>query len=268
MAAFLGVVQGVTEFLPISSSGHLAVFNAGNLETIVVFHLGTLVSILVYYRTDVLSMIRGAFRLIAAAARSRVGRGQLGVYLETDPGARLALFVIVGSIPTGAIGFALRGLAEYTTTPGHVRIVGACFIITGILMYVADRIPLGAKAIGQGSLGDAATIGVFQGIAVMPGLSRSGLTVFGAIWRGFERRDAAKVSFLMAIPAILGASVLKLRQGGGQIGIEPAIIGTAFAFAAGYIAIALLVRILAQKKLHYFAGYLVAMGAFTLIWLK
>jgi len=269
-AVILGVVQGVTEFLPVSSSGHLAVFagrEGASLELIVVLHLGTLLAILVYYRRDVFAAAVGGARLIGASVDHVRGRRRLAEYLLTDAGARLALLIIVGSIPTALIGLGLKGLVDYIVS-GHTRIVGAFFIITGLLMYRCDAFALGGKGLGQGTIRDAIMVGIFQGFAVMPGLSRSGLTVFASTMRGFERRDAARFSFLLAVPALLGASLLELKDITGHLPLVPTAAGVAAAFAAGYVSIVILVRALSSRKLRYFTGYLVAMGILVLFFTK
>ena len=270
-AALLGLIQGVTEFLPVSSSGHLAVFGRNeeflNLYLIVMLHMGTFFSIVVYYRRDVAELIRGGLRLLVALPMLVRDRAGFTSFIRTDVGARLALLVAVGTIPTGLIGLGLKSVAEYSASPGNTKIVGVFFIITGILMYLCDRFPAGAKAIGQGGAKDAIMVGVFQGIAALPGLSRSGLTVFAATIRGFERRDAAKFSFLMALPALLGAALLELREGGGRLAPLPTLVGAAVAFVAGYFSLSLLVRLLASRKLRYFTGYLVALGLLVLLFM-
>ena len=264
-AALLGLVQGVTEFLPVSSSGHLAIFGAGKLSLMVLLHFGTLLSILVYYRRDVLKVLKGTWNLARAAGGAAFSRREFRAYLQTDPDARLALLIVVGSIPTGIIGLGLKPLAEYAAAPGHVKIVGACFVLTGVLMYFCDRFPLGGKGLGQGTFRDAITVGIFQGLAAMPGLSRSGLTVFAAVERGFERNDAARFSFLMAVPALVAANLLELREGAVNMAPGAATVGISMAFVAGYAALAGLVSALASQKLRYFTGYLVTLGLLVLL---
>ncbi len=263
-AILLGLLQGVTEFLPISSSGHLAILGRGvenfGLYAIVMFHLGTLFSILAYYRKDVASLVGGAVRLAAAAGGAAFRRQDLGRYIETDAGARVALLVIVGCIPTGIIGLALRHLAEYAASPGHAKIVGALFIITAAFLYQCDRFPIGTKGIGGARLRDALVVGLFQGMAVLPGLSRSGLTIFAGVMRGIERRDAARLSFLMAIPALVAAVVLELPKGSPSGGVTAALVGAAVAFVSGYASIIFLLRVLTNRKMRYFAGYLLTLG--------
>ena len=267
-AAILGLIQGLTEFLPISSSGHLAVF-ARNMEEsglalIVVLHVGTLLSIFVYFRKDISTAFAGGVRLTGAAGRALAGREKLSAFLAKDAGARLALLVVVGSIPTGIIGLALKPLAEFAVSPENVRIIGAFFIVTGFLMYKCDSFPLGGKTLSQGWLRDAVAVGVFQGIAVLPGLSRSGLTVFAAVARGFDRQDAARFSFLMSIPALCAAAALELHGQNVHLPVTPTLVGIAVAAVSGYLGLAILVRVLTTRKLRYFTSYLIAMGLLVL----
>lgn len=272
MAIWLGLVQGVTEFIPVSSSGHLVILGRAEenfgLYAIVMFHFGTLMAIVAYYYRDLRSVLGGGVRLAGAAGRHLAGRGSLGSFLESDAAARLALLIIAGSIPTGIIGLLLRDLASQASNPGRAKLVGAAFIVTAVLIYTCDRLPTGFKGIGGARFFDAILMGIFQGAAVMPGLSRSGLTIFSGVLRGMERRDAARLSFLMAVPAMIAATGLELFDGAppGQAG--PALIGAIVSFVSGYISIALLIRLLASRRLRYFAGYLVALGIFTLIWLN
>ncbi len=271
-AILLGILQGITEFLPVSSSGHLVVFNASEdsfgLFTVVMLHLGTLLAILVYYRRDIVSLAKASLRLASASARALTKKESLRDFLRADASARLALIIIVATVPTGLIGLLLKSQVEKFISPGHARIVGLFFIVTAVLVYFADRFPVGLKGLGAGRFADALVVGIFQGIAVIPGLSRSGLTIFAAVSRGFERHDAARLSFLVAVPAMLGAVILEIPKGSPTGDLTPALVGAAAAFVSGYISLVVLIRILASRKLRYFAGYLLALGACVLIWAK
>ncbi|MHC4713067.1 MAG: undecaprenyl-diphosphate phosphatase [Planctomycetota bacterium] len=268
-AILLGIVQGVAEFLPISSSGHLAILGRGEeafgLYAIVMFHLGTLLAIVAYYFRDVRDLALGGLRLAAAVPLALVGKKRLSALLETDVSARTALLVIVASIPTAAIGLLLRDWAEYLATPGRAKFVGACFIITAVLVFLCDRLPAGFKGIGGAGFHDALMVGMFQGVAVLPGLSRSGLTIFAGVLGGIERRDAARFSFLAAIPAMIGALMLEAAHGAPRGDVLPALVGAAVAFGAGYLSIVLLVRLLALRKFRFFAAYLLVIGTYVII---
>lgn len=265
----LGLLQGVTEFLPVSSSGHLAIIGESlGVYEIVMFHVGTLFAILVYYYRDVWRLLGGSLRLLGASGRAACGKAAFGEALRGDRAARVALLVIVASVPTAVIGLGLRSAVEYVVSGGSVRIVGGLFIITAALLYACDRFRASGKGLGEIGAMDALTVGIFQGLAVLPGLSRSGLTIFAGVMRGMDRPEAARFSFLAAIPAIAGAAVLELSGGEAPGDIVPALVGAAVAFAAGYASIVVLVRLLSSRKLKYFAAYLVLLGAYVLIWMN
>ncbi len=268
----LGIVQGIAEFLPISSSGHLAVFGRGEetfgLYAIVMFHAGTLLAIVAYYFKDVRETAIGGVRLAAAVLLAPFGKRKVGALLETDVSARTALMIIVASIPTAAIALLLEDWAEYASTPGHAKFVGVCFMITAVFVYFCDRLPAGFKGIAGVSVFDAFVVGAFQGMAALPGLSRSGLTIFAGVLEGVERRDAARFSFLVSIPALVGALVLKGARGAPRGELAPALVGALVAFVVGYLSIVLLIRLLATRKFRFFAVYLVLLGLYALIRLK
>lgn len=239
-AIVLGFVQGVTEFLPISSDGHLVIVQAlmGVATSGIVFevalHLATLVSILVAFRTRVWSVGRGA--------------------LQGDPGAlRYVGLLVVATIPAGLVGVLandfLEGLFE---TPAAA---GIGLLITGTYLWTS-RAAL-PRATGSVPGWQAALlIGVAQALAIAPGVSRSGMTIVTALWLGVEAREAAAFSFLMAIPAIAGAAVLEL-PGAGASGLEWQVIalGSVVAGVTGILAIRTLVALLARRAFHLFAPY-------------
>lgn len=242
-AIILGIVQGLTEFLPISSSGHLVLFQKlfgleeGNLTFDTMLHLGTLLAVFVVFRDDVVSMIKKPF-------------------------SRLTILVVAGTIPTAIIGLTLKDLFEQLFASG--RTIGVEFIITGIILWWAESRPFGFKKIEDITLVDAGVIGVLQGAAILPAISRSGLTIAGALFRGIERDTAAKYSFLLSIPSILGAVVLQgkdiLAQGVGDIQLLPMIVGTIISAFLGYIAIKWMLRLIAGGKLKFFSYYVWVLG--------
>ena len=188
-------------------------------------------------------------------------------FLENDTWARVALLVAVTFAATGVLGLALERAADFLSS-GHARFVGVFFIITGVLLVLADRVAKGSKAVAGGRVRDALVVGIFQGLAVLPGLSRSGLTIFAGLWRGFDGRDAARFSFLAAIPAMIAATAWQAAGKSPQGQLLPNIVGAAAAFVSGYASLALLVRVLESRKLRYFAPYLLALGAFVLFLLR
>jgi len=239
----LGLVQGLTEFLPISSSGHLVLFQRffGLKEAVLTFdvlvHLGTLVAVVAVFWRDIVSIIK-------------------------RPWQRLSLLIIVATIPTGIMGLALKDFFEMLFQSG--KSLGIEFLVTGLIIWAADNIKERDKGIEKISYFDAAFVGVMQGIAILPAISRSGLTIAGSLFRGINRETAARFSFLVSIPAIAGASLLDLKNISIQSlppGAGPAyVIGPVVAAVSGYWAIRFMIRILQRGSLRGFAYYVWALG--------
>ncbi|MDI3327321.1 MAG: undecaprenyl-diphosphate phosphatase [Alicyclobacillaceae bacterium] len=245
-AALLGFVQGLTEFLPISSSGHLILFHRwmgvqeGSLTFDIWLHVGTLAAVLAAYRRDVADMV-------------------------LRPWAPEVRWVVVGTIPTALIGYWLHDPVEALFEGGHTLAVE--FLVTGIVLYLAELAPRGAKRVGDMRWTDAFWIGILQGLAVLPALSRSGMTVAGALWRGLERREAARYSFLLSVPAIAGAALqewLRLDTGGAGESWLVVAAGGAAAAASGYAAIFWMIRALSARSLKPFAWYVWGLAAVIL----
>nr|BAL57761.1 undecaprenyl-diphosphatase [uncultured Acetothermia bacterium]BAL59089.1 undecaprenyl-diphosphatase [Candidatus Acetothermum autotrophicum] len=253
----LGLLQGLTEFLPISSSGHLAlaeqlfrIHKPGIVFDIFV-HFGTLLSVLWVFRTRVL-------RLVLAPVRGGEDLRLLGV-------------LIIGSIPTGVLGLALDSMAEAAFALSGA--VGLGLLVTAGVLFFADgrAHPARAKALEQITWKDALWIGFAQGIAVMPGISRSGSTIAMGLLCGLRRTDAAEFSFLLFIPAIVGATLLKLGEAFSNPGAHAALwgsylAGTAVAFLSGIIAIRFLLKFLRERRLTPFAVYCLLLGLLALVW--
>jgi len=248
-ALILGVVQGITEFLPISSDGHLAIAQrllglSPDLAITVLLHAGTLAVVVVAFRRDLHSTLRGTLRLVTGP------RG--------DPDARLALHVLVASIPTAAIGLLLRHPVErWTSSPG---VVSLCLVATAVILLSTFR----AKGERSIEFARALAIGVAQGLAVLPGLSRSGSTIAVALLLGVARPEAARFSFVASIPAVAGALALELpalRLGSADV--VPALAGVLVAAASGAIALAVLLRVVRAGRIWAFAIYLVPLATFT-----
>jgi len=275
-AVFLGLVQGISEFLPISSTGHLAVFSGGDerlgLFGAVVLHMGTLLSVLVFFRREVWNLSLGGVRLAGASVRAGLGQRSFRDFFAEDVYGRIALMIVLAMVPTAVFGMGLKHIAEASMKAGNLKVVGAMFLATAVLMFFADRLPSREKKIDGVGFWDAMTVGTFQGLAAMPGLSRSGSTIFAGILRGVDRREAAKFSFLLSIPAIAGAMVVEghgaLKGASVHIGLLPAVAGAAMAFVAGLISLALLLRIVSARNLRYFTGYLVVAGFFVLFFMR
>lgn len=268
-AIFLGFVQGVAEFLPISSSGHLAVLqNVFDLQTAedghmffdVLLHLGTVISIMaVYWKdikwicTDSLAFVREA-RLPASEPRYE------------HPGGRFLLMIIIGTLPLFVILPFHDSLEQlYYNT----RFIAAAFIITGCVLFISDRLPQGRRNERSMHVLDALIIGVCQAIATIPGISRSGSTITAGLATRQSRAYAMKYSLLMSVPAVLGANLLSLikalKTGVDWDYMPQYIVGTVVAMAVGYFSIVILQRILAKGKFGKFAYYMWGVGIFSLI---
>jgi undecaprenyl-diphosphatase len=265
-AAVLGAVQGLTEFLPISSSGHLAAcgllarrFGLGAVDVSpslmfgVLLHVATLAAVVIYFRAHVADALRGVPRGVAAIARGRFGEAA-----RTDAGVGLALAVCVGTIPTGVIGLLIKGPTE--RIEGAPVALGMCFLSTAALLAATRWWSGGARRLDWRA---ALVIGIVQGIAVLPGVSRSGATIAAGLALGLPREEAVRFSFLLSVPAIAGAALLEVRPReialGGQ-GLAVAI-GCAAAFAIGIVSLVLLRRIVGGGRLWWFAPYVAAVGA-------
>lgn len=247
-AILLGIIQGVTEFLPISSSGHLVLFQKilGVAEPTLTFgivvHLGTLVAVFAVFWKDIISLLRRPFQ-------------------------RLTLLLIAGTIPTGIIGVVFKDFFEELFASG--RTLGVEFLITGLVLYFAENLNRGYKDVEETSYLDAAFVGLMQGAAILPAVSRSGLTISGALFRNMDRDFAARFSFLLSIPAILGAAVFDIKDV-LEIGVEnldSSSLGAGFIFAAvfGYISIKYMIGMLKRGKMRVFSYYVFILGALVLI---
>ncbi len=256
-ALVLGIVQGLTEFLPISSSGHLALighlFGEGlgeSLSFVVAVHLGTLAAVCWVFRRDVLNVLMELPALVRPGGWKRS--------LGREP-FRLAVCVLVVSAITGLTGFALRDRIE--SAFGSLLAVGIAFLCTGILLSLTRLAR--ARDVGVFALG--ILVGIAQSVALMPGVSRSGTTIGTAMLAGADREFAAKLSFLAAIPAIIGAAVLEL---GGQrtaaLDFGVLVAGFASSLASGFLALRVLLSLIRASRFHLFSYYLWLIGAATI----
>lgn len=266
---FLGLVQGVAEFLPISSSGHLALFqyffglnSEESLFFNVLLHLGTLIAIFVYYWRDIVSLCREFVRLVTCLF-SREKRRQMK---RLPPDGRMILMIVVATLPLFVI-LPIKDKVEGLYT--NPIFVGCALLVTGGLLFYSDRMRRGKKGPKSATFLDALLVGVGQAIAVTPGLSRSGTTISVGMMRGFHRRFAVRFSFLLSIPAVLGANILSIgeavQQGIDVSNLPGYIIGTIVAAVSGFFAIRL-VNLLADKgKFGSFAYYCWGIGAAAVV---
>jgi undecaprenyl-diphosphatase len=246
----LGMIQGLTEFLPISSTGHLVLgrklmgLEEAGLFLDTMLHFGTLLAVVVVFWKDIVYMIR-------------------------NPLSRLSLLIIVGTIPTAIIGLTFEDYFEEISKTGAT--IGYEFLVTGLILWFADRMKdKGNKSLEEIKMRDALLIGTLQGAAILPAISRSGLTIAGALFRGIDKGAAARFSFLLSLPAILGAVVLKGKDlfagtAGTSIGTIPLIVGTLAAVLAGYIAVKWMLAVLQRGSLKGFAFYVWVLGISILI---
>lgn len=267
-AIFLGLIQGIAEFLPISSSGHLSIFQnffglntaeEGHLFFDVLLHLATLVSVCIVYRHDIADMFRELAALIRESRHPEPREG------KPSPSRRLILMIVVATLPL-LIVIPFKGMVEqlyYNTI-----FIGCALLLTGVLLFVSDKMVTGRKTEKNMGVKDAIVVGICQAIAIIPGLSRSGSTITGGMATGLDREFAVKFSFLISVPAILGANILTLVDAikeGIDMSLMPAyLVGMTVAGVSGYFAIGL-VRMLSKKgKFGKFAYYCWAVGIITI----
>lgn len=248
---FLGIVQGLTEFLPISSSGHLVLFqklfgiSEGNLTFEIAVHLATLIAVFIVFWKDIWEMIKKPF-------------------------GKFPMLIIVATIPTAIMGVALKDLFEKIFQSGAT--LGIEFIFTGLILWYAESVNKKSTNKGKGledtNFKDAIIVGIAQGIAILPAVSRSGLTIAGSLFRGLNREFAAKFSFLVSIPAILGAAVIDVKDiaaAGAGMEFMPIIIGMVAAGVSGYFAIRFMLKILSKGSLKIFSYYVFILGGLIII---
>jgi len=259
----LAIIQGITEFLPISSSGHLAIFSDltgfkdQGLAIDVMMHIGSLFAIIVYFWTDVLSLIRGTLEL---------------VQLKFSDRARLALYIALATIPAGLFGIFLKkmGLIDAIRADSNLKlqIVGWNAIIFGTILYLADRFGPRLRAMSDMQLNPAIAIGLAQALALIPGTSRSGITMSAARALGFKRVEAARFSFLLGIPAIAAAGLLTVVEayGAGEAISGDAWLAAGLSFAASLGAIAFLMALVKRMSFLPFVVYRFALG-FVLLYM-
>lgn len=274
----LGIVQGITEFLPVSSSGHLAILqNVFRVETNdsmlfdIMLHLGTLAAIFVVYHKDIWKMILEVLYMAADIGSNmktfvlnKVHKTSLKYKKVVNNSYRkFVVLILVSTVPTGVIGVLGRDLIAAASST--LLIPGICLLITGVLLLMADLAQDGRALPKNVSCRTGLIIGAAQGFATLPGLSRSGTTISACILCGLDRKFAVKYSFILSIPAVLGAAVLEIRDviaepaAVAQIGIYA--IGMVFAAAVGYVCIKTMLVVVRSKKFKYFSWYCFAVGA-------
>lgn len=256
-AIFLGIVQGLTEFLPVSSSGHLVItqFILGVEEPGITFevfvHFGTLVSILWVFYPDIVKLFRAV------------------LWLDDDKmSRRLALYIIIGSIPAGIVGLGFHSF--FVRLFSSLLTVGLMLLVTGSLLWFINQKVPGKKTLDNMSKLDAIFIGIFQALAIFPGISRSGATITAALFKDLNQETAVRFSFLLTLPAILGATLLEVLDiwRDPEVGLSFWVlgVGTLAAFFSGVIAIRTLINLLKRRKLNYFSYYCWMAGSLVILW--
>jgi undecaprenyl-diphosphatase len=259
-AILLGLVQGATEYLPVSSSGHLVIAQHlfGVREPALLFdivlHLATLLVVVWYYRQDVASILRQSVAGLEAVIRREPWSG----IQARLPGFRLAWLIALGTLPTAVIGIVFEDGFERLF--GSLGTVGSMLWVTGLILLLTRIAPEGEKGIAEMRVRDALAVGLVQGLAIGPGLSRSGVTIAAAMFLGIERETAARYSFLLSAPSIVGALLLKMGSASNEVGAGATALGFAAALVAGYVCLALLVRLVKRGRLAWFAPYCLAVG--------
>ncbi len=267
-AVILGLIQGLSEFLPISSSGHLAI--AGRIMGMdpeadsllsfnILLHVATLAAVFIVYREDIWNMIKAFFAMMGDIFTGK------GPGLNKDMYRRLVIMLIVGTLPAVAAALVFGDVIE---NPSLIAI-GIFLIITALLLFVSDRLGGGNKTMENMTVKDSIIVGCFQALGTLPGISRSGSTIVGGLFARLDKNVAVRFSFLLSIPAILGALVLDLKDlaAGQAMAVDPVCIiaGMVVAGVSGYFAIRFLLNIVRKHRLSIFSAYCAAAGIVAII---
>lgn len=265
-AALMGLLQGITEFLPVSSSGHLSLFQnffggkePDNLFN-VLLHFATLITVCLVYRRDIADMILEFFRGVKALF-SKGGEAQ-----TPPPARRLVFLLILGTLPLFVI---LPIKSKIEALGASTLFIGCALLVTGVILFASDRFARGKKTARTMTVADALLVGCAQALAVVPGLSRSGTTISAGMARGLDRPFAVRYSFLLSLPAVLGATILEIKDA-VEVGLDPAVLppyllGMVIAAVSGYFAIRLVDLLASKGKFGAFAYYCWAAGLITLL---
>jgi undecaprenyl-diphosphatase len=260
-AIVLGIVQGLTEFLPISSTGHLRIVPAflgwddpGAAFTAVT-QLGTMAAVLLYFRADLTRIARAWL----ASVRDRPKRRELD--------ARIGWYIVLGTVPIGVFGVLFKDQIE--TGARDLYVIGVALIVLGLILAVAEAVSTRDRQLEQIKTKDGFWVGMAQALALVPGVSRSGATITAGLFLGLDRAAAARFSFLLSVPAVVLSGLFELSsiiegEEGEHVGAGALVVATVLAFAVGYASIALLLRFLANHTTLIFVAYRVALGAVVL----
>ncbi len=268
-AVVLGLVQGLAEFLPISSSGHLALiqqyFGISDDKVLlfaVLLHVGTLISVFIVYWKDIWELLVELCLTIKDLCSGK------GLRLAERPVRKLGVMIIVATIPTAIIGLLFSDFFDSLYT--SVIPIGVGLIITGFLLVFAERMGEGNRGIQQMNFRNAIFIGIVQGVAICPGISRSGSTLFGSLICNLDRKFAVKFVFLISIPSIMGSAILEtpaaIDAGVTAAEVGPILVGMLVAAVSGLIAIKTMIKIVSDKKLSYFSYYVWVLGLIVVLY--
>jgi len=271
-SVILGLVQGLAEFLPISSSGHLAVLqhffgiSGDNVLTFtVLLHFGTLISIFVAYWKDIVDLVKELFATIKDVCTGK------GLQINKNETRRLGFMIIVATIPTGIIGLLFNDFFESLYT--SMLPIGICLLITGTCLFLAEKFGGGTKGVKESTFVNAFFIGLCQAIAICPGISRSGATMVGGLSSRFSREHAVRFAFLISIPSVIGATLLEVPDAiaavsatTGAMSIGVMLAGIIVAAVSGYAAIRMMISAVVNKKLIYFSYYTWIAGAALIVY--
>ena len=268
-AVLLGLVQGLAEFLPVSSSGHLALLQhffgiegENILAFAVMLHIGTLVSVFIVYWNDIYQLI---IELGAVIKDIFTGKG---LRMDLNPTRKLGVMIIVATIPTALIGLIFKDL--FSAMYLSLIAIGIGLLVTGTILWLSERLVKGARQIGEMKLKHAILIGICQSIAISPGVSRSGATLVGGLVSGLDRNLAVKFAFLISIPSIIGSVIIEAPDAfRGGFALEfafPIILGVIVAAVSGFFAIKTMIKVVSNKKLHYFSFYTWALGSIVIMY--
>jgi len=259
-AVILGIVEGLTEFLPVSSTGHLTITekilglkidDPAITAYTAVIQMGAILAVLLYFRSDIA-------RIAVAWLRGLVKPEYRGSFDH-----RFGWYIIVGSVPIGIVGFALKDVVS-----GPLRSlwwVGSALVVWSVVMWFAEREPAQERGERDLTMKDALVVGIVQCVSLVPGVSRSGATISAGLFRGLDRVTATRLSFFLSIPALTAAGLYELKDvSGSQIGVGETVVGTAVSFVVAYAAVAWLLRFVAHHSIAWFVPYRVVLGLVVL----
>ncbi len=267
-AIILGIIQGSTEFLPISSSGHLVLFQhiLGLKEPELFFdisvHIGTLIAVCIVFYNEIWSIISTLIRLPSLLKSS----GSYSILYSENPDIRMVFLIFTGSIPTALLGFMFSTISDRLFS--SIWLVGLMLIITGIVLWATRLVKYEGHGIERFSIWKSLVIGMVQGLAIIPGISRSGSTIAAGLFIGIERETAARFSFLLSIPAIIGAFGLEMSTSAANSTDYQGtiIIGLITSVIVGFFSLKVLLRVVKRKHFFYFAPYCWLTGTVILVW--